>query len=404
MRFRLKPTLEQAAQLQEHCGHARYIWNLALEQRNYYRLLLRPSPNPKEQSKQLTELRAAHDWIAAGSATAQQQALRDLHQAFDNWWSNPRHFGRPTWRTKGRHESFRVVGAQAKRFERLSQHRARVNVPKVGWVDFRWSKNPGNPKSYRIKQDAVGRWWISFAVKPEPVEGPKDQSSVGIDRGVAHAFITSEGAFHDLPRLKPTEKKRLQRLQRKQARQQKGSNRRERTKQAIAKLKHREINRGKDLIEKLTTSLAQGYDQIYLEDLKTQAMTRSAKGTVQNPGSNVRAKAALNREILASGWGLFARRLEDKAPSRIILINPAYTSQTCNACGTTDRNSRQSRTLFLCRTCGHQNNADINAALNIQAAGQAVSGRGGTVRPATALAATGDPDETSTTGSALCAA
>ncbi len=404
MRFRLYPTPDQAAQLQEHCCDARCIWNLALEQRNYYRLLRRPSPNPKEQSRDLTELRAAHDWIAAGSSTAQQQALRDLNQAFDNWWGNPGHFGRPTWRIKGRHESFRIVGAQAKRYERLSKHRARVNVPKVGWVDFRWSKPPGNPKSYRIKQDTAGRWWISFAVKPEPLKGPGDESSVGIDRGVAHAFITSEGDFHDLPKLRPTEKKRLCRLQRKLARQQKGFSRRERTKQAIAKLKHREINRSKDSIEKLTTSLVASYDQIYLEDLKTQAMTRSAKGTIEQPGANVRAKAALNREILASGWGLFARRLEDKAPGRIIKINPAYTSQTCNACGITDRNSRQSQTLFLCRSCRHQSNADINAAKNIQAAGQAVSGRGGTVRPVAALAATGKPDETSTTGSALCAA
>lgn len=404
MRFRLYPTPGQEQKLQDHCCQARCIWNLALEQHNYYRLLLRPSPNSKEQSKQLTKLRAAHDWLAAGSATAQQQALRDLDQAFRNWWDNPRHFGRPTWRVKGRHESFRVVGAPAKRYERLSKHRARVNVPKVGWIDFRWSKSPGNPKSYRIKQDTAGRWWISFAVKPEPLKGPGDSSSIGIDRGVAHAFITSEGAFHDLPKLQLTEKKRLLRLERKLARQQKGSGRRERTKQAIAKIKHREINRGKDLIEKLTTSLAQGYDQIYLEDLKTQAMTRSAKGTVEQPGSNVRAKAALNREILASGWGLFTRRLEDKAPGRIIKINPAYTSQTCNACGITDRNSRQSQTLFRCRTCGHENNADINAALNIQAAGQAVSGRGGTVRPVVASAAAGKPDEISTTGNALCAA
>ncbi len=377
MRFRLYPTLEQQQMLLEHCGQARYVWNLALEQRNYYRRRLGPTPNFSQQTAQLTQVRAENEWLASGSATVQQQALRDLNQAFRNWWSNSGHFGRPTWRMKGRHESFRIVGSQAERFERLSRRRAQVNVPKVGWVDFRWSRNPGAPKSYRIKLDTAGRWWISFAVIPEPLKGPGDNSSIGADRGVAHAFITSEGDFHDLPRLKPTEKKRLYRLQRQLARQRKGSRRRENTKRSMARLKHREMNRRKDCVEKLTTSLAQSYDNIYLEDLKTQAMTRSAKGTIENPGSNVRAKAALNREILASGWGLFARRLEDKAAGRIIKINPAYTSQTCNACGTTDRNSRESQTLFRCRTCRHTDNADVNAALNIKAAGQAVSARGG---------------------------
>ena len=168
--------------------------------------------------------------MAEGSSIVQQQALRDLDQAFRNWWKNPRHFGRPTWRSKGRHESFRVVGPQAGRFERLSRHRARVLIPKVGWVDFRWSRNPAGAKSYCVRQDRAGRWWIAFAIIPTPLEGPGNGSSIGIDCGVSKPFVTSEGDMHQLPSLTDGEQTRLYKLQRKLARQGKGSKSREKTK------------------------------------------------------------------------------------------------------------------------------------------------------------------------------
>jgi putative transposase len=113
-----------------------------------------------------------------------------------------------------------------------------------------------------------------------------------------------------------------------------------------------------------------------VEDLKIAGMTRSAKGTAAQPGRNVRAKAGLNREISRSGWGLLARRLEDKAPGRVEKVPPAYTSQRCSACGHVDGRSRESQARFRCTACGHAGNADMNAARNI-AAGHAVKARGG---------------------------
>jgi transposase len=112
-------------------------------------------------------------------------------------------------------------------------------------------------------------------------------------------------------------------------------------------------------------------------------MTRSAKGTRENPGRNVRAKARLNLGILASGWGLLVRRLEEKAPSRVEKIKPAFTSQRCSACGHVDANSRESQARFACTACGFAGHADVNAAQNI-AAGHAVTARGGdeVARPA----------------------
>jgi putative transposase len=115
---------------------------------------------------------------------------------------------------------------------------------------------------------------------------------------------------------------------------------------------------------------------VRIEDLRITNMTRSAKGTVVAPGTNVRQKAGLNREILASGWGLLARRLEDKAHGRVEKINPVYTSQRCSVCRVVDAKARESQAVFACRSCGYADNADVNAARNI-AAGHAVAARGG---------------------------
>ena len=118
-------------------------------------------------------------------------------------------------------------------------------------------------------------------------------------------------------------------------------------------------------------------------------MTRSARGTTANPGRNVRQKAGLNRGILAAGWSQLVTRLEHKAPGRVQKINPAYTSQTCNTCKHVDKNSRKSQAEFVCTACGHQANADVNAARNIRdtdpAAGRAVAARGDRVHLARSM-------------------
>ena len=115
---------------------------------------------------------------------------------------------------------------------------------------------------------------------------------------------------------------------------------------------------------------------IRVENLKIGNMTRSAKGTPENPGRNVGAKAGLNRGVLRSGWGLLVCRLGDKAPGRVEKIKPHYTSQRCSACGQADRDSRESQAVFRCTACGFAGHADVNAAINI-AAGHAVTARGG---------------------------
>ena len=113
----------------------------------------------------------------------------------------------------------------------------------------------------------------------------------------------------------------------------------------------------------MSTDIARRFDVIRVEDLQVKNMTRLARGTRENPGRNVRAKAGLNRGILGSGWGLLVRRLEEKAPGRVEKIKPHYTSQRCSACGQVDPKSRESQAVFRCTACGFAGHADVNAAI-----------------------------------------
>ncbi|MGO9187720.1 MAG: RNA-guided endonuclease InsQ/TnpB family protein [Streptosporangiaceae bacterium] len=377
-RYRLLPTPAQQAVLRDHCGHARYVWNLAVEQHAHWRPGRRNAPGYLEQCRQLTAARAGHPWLAAGSQTVQQQALRDFAQAMAAFFDPGNPAGRPSWRKAGRDEGFRIVG-RGRQWDvrRVSKHVGQVWVPKAGWVRFRWSRAvPEGAKSYRVTMDRAGRWHIAFAVIPEPIPAPGHGQMVGIDRGVAVSAALSTGEMLHAPALTARERTRLRRLERKLARARRGSERRSRVRLAIAQLRARETDRRTDWAEKTSTGIARRFDVIRVEDLQIGNMTRSAKGTRGDPGRNVRQKAGLNRGILRSGWGLLVRRLEDKAPGRVEKIKPHYTSQRCSACGQVDRDSRESQAVFRCTACGFAGNADVNAAINI-AAGHAVTARRG---------------------------
>jgi putative transposase len=360
--------------LAEHCRHARYVWNLAVEQQQHWQRGRR-APSYNEQCAELTAARAEHDWLAAGSQTVQQQALRDFAQAIRNFFGGTHR--RPTWRKAGVHEGFRQVAVKQHHIEQLSRRFGRVWVPKVGWVRFRLSRPvPAGVKSYRVTRDRAGRWHIAFAHIPDPITGPGEGSVVGIDRGVAASMALSTGELLHAPGLSRGEARRLKVLQQRLGRTRRGSNRRARTKLAIAKLRTRERDRRKDWVEKTTTDIARGFDTIRIEALDVRAMTRSARGTVQQPGVRVAQKRGLNRGISRSGWGLVATRLQHKAYGRVEQVPPAYTSQRCSVCGHIAPGNRKSQAVFECKACNAGPcNADVNAARNI-AAGRAVTARG----------------------------
>ena len=354
------------------------MWNLALEQSRWYRPHWGPTPGFVAQSAQLTEARAACEWLASGSFTVQQQALRDFAQAMKNFWAGTH--GYPTWRRKGLHEGFRVVAVRPRHVRRLNRRWGEMLVPKVGRVRFRWTRPIVEAKSYRVTRDRAGRWHVAFAVQPIPLGREPTGAVVGIDRGVANTLATSDGKFFHAPSMTRTERARHTRMQRKMARQQPGSGRRARTKKAIARLRATEADRVKDWVEKTTTAVVLRYDLVAVEALTVGSMTRSARGTLADPGRNVRAKAGLNREILARRWGLFLSRLKDKASLAgvvVVEVPAAYTSQRCSACGHVAAESRENQATFCCVACGHSEHADSNAARNILAAGRAVTARGG---------------------------
>jgi len=376
-RYRLQPSPAQERILLRHCSDARYAWNLAVEQHRWWRPGRKSAPGYLEQCRQLTAARGENLWLAEGSQTVQQQALRDFDQAMRNFFGGSHR--RPSWRKAGRDEGFRIVAVTPGHVRRLNRKAAQVWVPKAGWVRFRLSRPvPAGVKSFRVTRDRAGRWHVAFALVPAPVEGPGTGDVVGVDRGVAVTLALSDGTTYRAPEPKDTRV-----LARELSRAQRGSSRRRKAKLALARARVRNADSLRDWAHKTSTGIARSYDVIRVEDLRIRNMTRSARGTIQEPGRNVAAKAALNRSVLQQGWGQFARCLEYKAPDRVQKINPAYTSQRCSECGHVDADSRKSQALFACTACGYCGNADVNAARNI-AAGHAVKARGGdrTVGPA----------------------
>src|SRR5260221_12334300 len=195
-RYRLVPSPTQEATLRKHCAHARFVWNLAVEQQSWWRPGRGKAPSYLEQCRQLTAVRGEHLWLRAGSQTVQQQALRDFAQAMSHFFAGTHR--RPTWRKAGVHEGFRQVGLRKHHIERLNRRFARVWVPRVGWVRFRLSRPvPKGVKSYRVTRDRAGRWHIAFAHVPDPIAGPGDGGVVGVDRGVVGSAALSTGELLD---------------------------------------------------------------------------------------------------------------------------------------------------------------------------------------------------------------
>ena len=179
MRFRLDPTPAQATALIQHCADARAVWNAGLEQRRYWRVRGTPAPGYAEQNRQLTDARREYAWLAAGSANVQQQALRDLDQAFRNFFGGTH--GPPTWRKRDEDEGFRIVAVAPDHVVRRNRRIGAVYVPKIGWIRFRWSRDPASAKSYRVTRDGAGRWHVAFAAVPPPLPGPGTGEIVGLD-------------------------------------------------------------------------------------------------------------------------------------------------------------------------------------------------------------------------------
>lgn len=370
-RFRLYPTGDQAEQLAQVIGVCRALYNAALEQRITAYRSHGVTLNSFSQNADLTELLHAEDleWVGAvASRDSLKIVLRDLDSAYSRFFKGLGGF--PKFKRRGVGESFKCTGGTYG-FRRVNRKWAEVRVPKIGWVRCRLHQPiRGQMKSATFSRDAVG-WHVAITVEltgPAPKRAPA--APIGLDRGVAATVATSDGELFSVPKLPAGQARRRRALELKLARQQKRSNRRRRTVAALGRLRAREARRREACLHELTTKIAREHGVVAIEDLRVQNMTRSARGTVEEPGVNVRAKAGLNRAILEQGWGELRRQLQYKVSWRggeVVEVDPRHTSQMCSSCGHVAPENRESQAVFECVSCGFFDHADVNAARNILA-------------------------------------
>jgi len=376
IRNRLYPDAEQGELLAVHCGHARFVWNLAVEQQAWRRPGRGNPPASAARQRQLAEARQAEPWLAAGSSSVQQQALRDFDRAMAAFFDKGNPAGQPEFRSKRGRQGFVVRDAKARR---LSRHWGEVQVPKCGWVRFRWTKPlPASPGMARITLDRAGKWHVSFPAPQPAVSREPAGKAIGVDLGVRTALVTSDGQHYRAPRISGRQAARYLAAQQRMARQHKKSRQRERTRRAMAGIAAGVTRRRQDWAEKISTRLVAANDVIVLEKLNTKGMVRkpAPKPDPGQPGAflpnRARAKAGLSRGILASCWGALSTRLEQKSSASgttALFVDPRFTSQQCRACGHTARENRESQAVFACVACGHSDHADANAARNVLARG-----------------------------------
>jgi putative transposase len=338
-------------------------------------------PGSAERQRQLAQARQAEPWLAEGSSSVQQQALRDYDRALRAFFDPGNPARKPGFRSSKQAHGFVIRDVKVRR---VSRKWGAVFVPKCGWMRFRLSRPlPDRPGMARVTADRVGRWHVSFPGGQPAVErSPAPVPAIGIDRGVRTALVTSGGQHYRAPRISDRDAERYLALQRRHARQKPGSKRREETRRKIAALTARVTGRRKDWAEKISTRLVAGHDVIVLEKLNIPGMTRKPKPKPDpgQPGAylpnRARAKAGLSKGILASAWGVLGTRTRQKAEASggaVVFVDPRFTSQQCHACGHTAPGNRESQPVFRCVSCGHTDHADANAARNILARGLAIT-------------------------------
>ena len=368
-RFALRPTNNQENLFRQYAGACRFVYNrtLALEIERHASGEKRLGYADATALLPLWKKEQETSWLSEINAQILQQSLKDLDQAYQNFFKKKAGF--PTFHKKSRKDSFRFPQGI-----KLDEQNSRLYLPKIGWVRYRKSRNVlGTVKSVTVRRTGE-KWFVSIQTERE-VETPTHPNPgiVGVDLGVSRFATLSDGTVFEALDFKKEEKK-IKRLQRALSRKKKGSKNREKTRKKLARLHRKVADKRNDTLHKISTQLVKSHAVIVVEDLNVKGMSSSASGTRENPGKNVRQKAGLNRSILRQGWGTFLCILEYKATwsgGMVLRIPPEYTSQRCSGCGHADPKNRKSQSVFHCVACGLRMHADLNAAINIERAGHA---------------------------------
>ena len=367
-KFELRPNGEQERNVRRFAGSCRFVYNkaLALQQERHkagekklgYAALCRALTEWKAQPQTL--------WLSETPSQALQQALKNLERAYKNFFEKRADF--PRLKKKGVSDSFRYPQGV-----KLDQGNSRVFLPKLGWLRYRNSRDVlGEVRSATVSQSG-GKWFVSILTE-RTVDKPIPQGgAVGIDVGIARFATLSDGSFIEPLNSFRKYESRLRRYQRAMSRKTKFSSNWKKAKAKVQKIHTRIANVRKDFLHKASATISKNHALVVVEDLKVSNMSRSAKGTVDAPGRNVRAKSGLNKSILDQGWGEFRRQLDYKLAwhgGHLIAVPPHNTSRTCLACGHVSADNRQTQARFECVACGYENNADVVGAINVLERGQ----------------------------------
>ena len=371
-KYRLRLTREQESLCNQTAGSCRYVWNRALALKKGLWEKKKENLSSFDLNNLLAEWKKELDWLSTPPSQSLQQVNKNLDQAFKNFFKGR---GYPKFKKKGIHDSFRIPQGITL-LNQLSKKAGQVQIPKLSIVRFTKTREINGKIKHVTISKTCQSWYISFNCEvdiPEPKEIP--QPVIGIDRGITTFAQCSDG--ETIPTVSPLKKnlKRLVRLQRQLSKKKKFSSNWRKTKESLQKLHNHIANLRSDFLHKASTQLAKSHSLIVMEDLKTKDMAKSARGTKENPGTNVRAKSSLNRSILDQGWYTFQNYLSYKLNwrgGRLILVSPKNTSLECRICHHISKENRIKQELFQCQRCGHRENADLNASINILAAGHAV--------------------------------
>ena len=284
-----------------------------------------------------------------------QQSLRDLNQAFRNWWQGEGRVRAPNFRKRGNHQSIRACGKEFYPTE------TGVRFPRIGVLRLRWSRPlPSEPSSVTIIKECSGKYYDSFVVEVADVKLPWTPTEVGVDLGLASLAVTSDGEKFAPARFLRSATKKLRRLQRSLSRKVKGSRNRNKARLLLANAQEKVGAKRLDFLHKLSTQFIRENQTVMLEDLNVSGMLKNRR---------------LAKSISDAGWRMFRTLLEYKAEryGREVRVISRWepTSQRCSECGHQDGKKPLSVRTWTCSACGSGHDRDSNAAKNILAATQA---------------------------------
>lgn len=367
-RFRFYPTPEQETLLAQTFGCVRVVYNHMLHLRSEAWEQRQERMGYHDTSAALTLLKKQPEyaWLNDVSSVPLQQALRHLQTAFGNFFAKRGRY--PQFKRKGSHQSAEYT-ASAFRWDGTSLKLAKMDAP----LDVRWSRQiPQGAKvtTVTVSKDAVGRYFVSLLCDDVVSAKPEVAEKIGIDLGLTHFAILSDGEKIPAPNAFRKHEKKLAKLQRRLAKKKKGSKNRTKARLKVAKLHAKIADIRKDFIHKLSTRLIHENQVIAVETLAVSNMQKNRK---------------LAKSISDAGWAEFVRQLEYKARwygRELVKIDRSYpSSKRCSDCGYTAEKMPLSVRQWTCPECGANHDRDVNAARNILAAGLAVSARGEAVSP-----------------------